>query len=113
MRRETQAERAEPRESEGEATFALHCRLHELRPEREYRFHPERRWRIDFAWPEKKIAVEIEGGVWQGGRHVRGSGYSKDLDKYNALALMGYRVLRFTTRMVKDGTAINTVREAL
>jgi hypothetical protein len=26
----------------------------------EYLFHPERKWRIDYCWPEQKLAVEIE-----------------------------------------------------
>lgn len=99
--------------SAGEATFAIHCQAFNLSPEREFRFHPGRRWRIDFAFPEHKIAVEIEGGIWSGGRHVRGSGYSKDLEKYNMLALNGWRLLRFSPQMVNSGMAIDTVREIL
>lgn len=75
-------------------------------PEREYKFHPKRRWRFDFAWPDYRIAAEIEGGVWSGGRHTRGSGFSKDCEKYNNAVLLGWRVLRFPTGAVHDGTAI-------
>jgi len=64
--------------------------------EDEHRFHPTRRWRFDFAWPSKKIAVEIEGGTWTGGRHTRGAGFQKDCEKYNAAAVLGWTVLRFT-----------------
>lgn len=64
-------------------------------PEREYRFHDTRRWRFDFAWPDQRVAVEMEGGVWSRGRHVRGHGYLSDLEKYNAATMLGWRVLRF------------------
>ena len=83
-------------------------------PETEYRFHSKRRWRFDFAWPGLMLAVEVEGGQWVNGRHNRaGAGYEGDLEKYNAAALAGWRVLRFSGDMVKDGRALATVLEAL
>lgn len=77
----------------------------------EYRFHPVRRWRFDFCWPAEKIAVEIEGGTWSGGRHTTGSGFKKDCEKYNHAAKMGFCVLRFTSDMVKSGEAIEWTKE--
>lgn len=62
---------------------------------REFRFHPERKWRFDAAWPEAKVAVELEGGIWSRGGHVRGSGYRRDMEKYNAAAALGWVVLRY------------------
>jgi len=59
------------------------------------------------------LLVEIEGAIYTGGRHVRGSGYEADLEKYNLAVLQGYRVLRFSPRMVRDGTALSIVEEAL
>ena len=70
-------------------------RLPELK--REYRFHPVRMWRFDFAYPDKKVAIECEGGVWTQGRHTRGAHYGQDCDKYNAAVLLGWKVLRYTT----------------
>jgi len=78
-------------------------------PVREYRFHPARRWRLDYAWPDFRLAVEIEGGVWINGRHTRGRGFLGDLEKYNELAMAGWSLLRFTPGQVKDGTAIQTI----
>ncbi len=78
-------------------------------PVREYRFHPARRWRLDYAWPDFRLAVEIEGGVWINGRHTRGRGFLGDLEKYNELAMAGWSLLRFTPKQVKDGTAIQTI----
>lgn len=74
-------------------------------PVTEYRFAPPRRWRFDYAWPAAKVALEIEGGTWTGGRHVRGKGYERDVEKYNAAALAAWTVLRVTTGMIRDGRA--------
>ncbi len=63
---------------------------------KEYKFHPERRWRIDYAHPAYRLAIEVEGGVWMGGRHTRSKGFIKDLEKYNELNLLGWTLLRFT-----------------
>ena len=70
-------------------------------PIREYRFAAPRRWRFDIAWPEKKVAIEIEGGVFIGGAHVRGVHYESDCEKYNAAAVRGWTVLRYTTGMLR------------
>lgn len=67
----------------------------------EYRFHPSRMWRADFAIPSAKILIEIDGGVWSGGRHTRGSGFVGDMEKLNAAAVLGYRVLRFQPKDCK------------
>jgi hypothetical protein len=97
--------------SKGEEAFALHCRVDGLKPVRELTFHPRRKWRFDFAFPDRMIAVEIEGGV--GGRHQRIGGFTGDCVKYNAAAALGWRVFRYTTAMVMDGTAINEINEVL
>ena len=65
-------------------------------PEPEYKFHKTRKWRIDYAWPEKRIALEIEGGVFTQGRHSRGVGMVNDMEKYNTLASEGWLLLRVT-----------------
>jgi len=66
-----------------------------------YKFHPKRKWEFDFAWPELKIAVEVEGGTWKFGRHNRPEGYEKDCEKYNAAIEEGWKVFRFTGRMIE------------
>jgi very-short-patch-repair endonuclease len=63
-------------------------------PVREHRFHAVRRWRFDYAWPSEKVALEVEGGVWTGGRHTRGAGFVGDMEKYNAATVAGWRVVR-------------------
>ena len=82
-------------------------------PVREHRFAPPRRWRFDYAWPAHRTALEIEGGVWAGGRHVRGRGYESDCEKYSEAALRGWRVLRVTPAMLRDGRALGLLERAL
>ena len=90
-----------------EETFALQIRgMKLLPPEREYTFASGGRWRFDFAWPDLRVAVEIEGGVWTNGGHNRGAAYVKNLEKYNTATLMGWRLFRFHEGTVYDGTAV-------
>ena len=97
-----------------EDTLLMHIHGYEMPPpEREYRFHPKRKWQFDFAWSEKKIAVEVEGATWINGRHTRGKGFENDCEKYNTAAVMGWKVLRFTRGMIENGVAIDTIRRAL
>ncbi len=82
-------------------------------PEREFVFHSKRKWRFDLAWPKLLIAVEVEGGIWVGGRHVRGEGYEADCEKYNEAQLAGWMVLRFTPGMIKRNKAGGVIEKAL
>lgn len=68
-------------------------------PETQYRFHPTRKWRFDFAWPAERVAVEIHGGTWQRGRsgHTGGAGVQRDADKARAATLLGWRLLAYTS----------------
>jgi very-short-patch-repair endonuclease len=79
----------------------------------EYKFHAGRKWRFDFAYPAMKIAVEIEGGTWSGGRHTRGSGYAEDANKYNHAAIDGWMVLRGDGGMIKSGALVRAVKAAI
>ncbi|MAF80093.1 hypothetical protein CL629_03385 [bacterium] len=69
-------------------------------PTREYRFHPTRKWRFDFAWVEEKIAVEVEGGIWNSGRHSRGYGMEADMEKYNEATSLGWKVFRISGKHI-------------
>lgn len=78
---------------------------------REYRFHPTRKFRFDYAIPSKKIAIEQEGGAWTNGRHTRGKGYTSDMEKYNLATSMGWRVLRFTPEQMMKTETINLIKK--
>lgn len=66
----------------------------------EHKFHPGRKWRIDFYFEngDRKVALEVEGGVHTGGRHTRGAGFESDMEKYNALAVAGIFLYRVTPK---------------
>ena len=79
--------------------FAVLCKDAGLpNPITEHRFHETRRWRIDYYFSCKgvRVALEVEGGVHTNGRHTRGAGFMKDMEKYNALAAAGIYLVRTT-----------------
>lgn len=59
----------------------------------EHRFYPARKWRFDYAWVAARIAIEVQGGIWTGGRHTRGAALVKEWEKLNTAAARGWRVL--------------------
>lgn len=75
-------------------------------PVEEHYFSESRKYRFDLAWPERMLAVEVEGGIWSRGRHNRPAGYEEDCRKYNYAQLEGWKVLRFTSDQVKRKEAI-------
>ena len=95
--------------NEFEAKLARELKTLKIEFEQEFEFHPKRKWRADFHLVGKKILVEVEGGIWSGGRHTRGKGYIGDMEKYNAATMMGFQVLRFSTDQVKSGLAIQQI----
>lgn len=82
-------------------------------PMRELEFHPTRKWRFDFAWPEAMLAAEVDGGEWVRGRHWRPGGVGADRDKAIAADRLGWTVLHFTGGEVKDGTALAKLSAAM
>lgn len=81
-------------------------------PEVEYRFHPERQWRFDFAWRDWKIALECQGGIFSNGGHVRGSKLIGEYEKLNAAAILGWRILYCTPQDISKGTVFAVLEEA-
>jgi very-short-patch-repair endonuclease len=102
-------------ESELEAIFAyqLRCQPTIPKPVREHVFHPTRKWRFDFAWPARLIAVEIEGAIHVEGRHTRGVTFQDDCEKYSEAALLGWLVLRATDAHLDNLTALRWLQTAL
>lgn len=68
----------------------------------EYRFDITRRFRFDYAIPEKMIGIEFEGIISEKSRHTTLTGYTRDTTKYNLAAVLGWKVLRYTALKYKD-----------
>lgn len=77
-------------------------------------FDPGRKFRFDFAWPDddRKLAVEVEGGIFTGKAHGSVSGILRDVEKYDLAMLAGWRILRVTPTMIDDGTALEMLEQA-
>lgn len=98
---------------EQDRLFRLICRELGERVEFEHRFHPTRKWRFDGAWPDRQIAVEIDGGYFVGGRHSRGTGQIADNEKINVAQSLGWSVYRFTPQQVQSGYFFKAIVEVL
>jgi very-short-patch-repair endonuclease len=102
-----------------EEALALQVRAYGLpAPVREYRFHPDRRYRADFAWPDAMLLVECEGFTagprgQAGGRHATLSGIRADCAKYNAAAEQGWTVLRYEREAIRCGEAVRQIERML
>lgn len=85
-------------------------------PQREKRFHDTRKWRFDFAYELRngaRLGIEVEGGIYAFGAHVRGNHYESDCEKYNEACLLGWDILRFTKNQIKTGYALSTIKRWL
>lgn len=94
--------------------FTIICKtnLH-VEAVKELQFYPKRRWRFDYAIPDCKIAIEVEGGAWTGGRHTRGAGFVSDMEKYNTGTLLGWRIFRVTPENLLKTETLEMLKQAI
>lgn len=83
--------------------------------EREHLFHSTRKWRLDFAWPEKKIGLEVHGAIWGGksGGHTSGKGRLRDMEKMNEAKINNWKVIEVASEHIKSGQAIDWLERLL
>jgi very-short-patch-repair endonuclease len=95
----------------------------------EYRFHGQRQWRIDYAIPGHRVAIEVEGGRFKkreytdkqtgekittiGGRHNSGTGFRNDMDKYNQLSCLGWLLIRTTPEELITAKTLDNIKECV
>jgi len=93
-------------------------------PVRQFRFaDPHRQYRVDFAWPDRDLAVEVDGGafVGRGGRgavmsRVAPVGHHQTVEDYrkrNLLNMLGWRLLAYQPDQIARGEALSEIELAL
>lgn len=92
-------------------------------PVREHRFHKTRQWRFDYAWPDELLALEVEGGIYghkkkdgsrsRVGAHSSVTGILRDIEKYNAAAADGWRILRVTPDQLLKVETLDLIKKSL
>lgn len=99
-----------------EQIFKQVCQTMRLpEPVPEFQFCEGRKWRIDFYFEAngRRVALEVEGGVYTGGRHTRISGFKSDIEKYNELSMAGIFLVRCTPEDLMKLKTLNAVKKTL
>ena len=97
-----------------ENILAYQMKAYGIDAEREVLFAKEilnRKWRADFKIGN--LLIEVDGGIWENGRHTRGKGFINDCEKYAEALCLGYWVLRIPGSWVKSGKGIDYIRRAI
>ena len=79
----------------------------------EYKFCPTRKWPFDLAWVDSKLALEVDGGNWVKGAHVRPARILKTQEKENTAAGMGWRILHCEPSALASQQTIDYIKAAL
>lgn len=95
-------------------------------PELEFKFHPERKWRFDFAWPDwgmsnglktdicsGSVALEVDGGIWIKGGHNRGAQMLKTWEKENEAVARGWRIIRCEPKSLCTQATVDLIKRCL
>lgn len=82
-------------------------------PAQEFRFYAPRLWRADFCWPNERLILEVQGGIFVNGRHSRGAALLREWDKLNTAAGLGFRVIYTQPADLLSVATIVFIRAAL
>lgn len=82
-------------------------------PVRQHFYAPPRKLRADFAWPERRLLVEVQGGVFNRKAHGSITGVLADIDRLNAATIAGWHMLRFVPDQVKNGSALAVIESVI
>jgi len=101
-----------------EEEFAFQCRAFKLPPPIEQYYFAKslgRRFTADFAWPQYRLLVEVQGGIFRpgGGAHSHPLNVERDIEKAQYIALLGLMLLPITPKNLKSGLAIELTQRIL
>ncbi len=86
-------------------------------PVYEHQFCLERKWRFDLAFlpfaPGNRVAIEVQGGLWTKGAHVRPARMIAEFEKWNTAASMNWRILFVTPDQLMTAATADLVRRCL
>ena len=68
----------------------------------EHRYHKTRMWRFDYAHLDTNVAIELDGGLFTGGGHVRPQHVQDTCDKKNEAILAGWVVFTLGTGIITE-----------
>lgn len=79
----------------------------------EYKFS-RRRFRFDFCCPESKVAIELQGGIWQAkSGHNTGQGIASDYEKLNLAQSLGWQVYLLTADTYHQPENLQAIARAI
>jgi len=107
--------RAEAQADRGalESRLELALRAAGIEHLREHRL-PGREFRWDFAFPEARLMVEVQGGIWRAkGAHNTGAAITRDCEKAAYAAMHGWRTFGVTAAQIKSGEAVQWIAAAI
>lgn len=94
--------------------FAQTCEQFGLpKPVAEFKWHPTRKFRADYAWPEHRVLLELQGGVYTFGKHGRGSGIVKDMEKVSEASALGWLTIQILPKDLMSVKTTNYVKQAI
>jgi hypothetical protein len=108
-----QKTREDPRQRQ--ALLTALCKAHGVpEPIYEYEFARSigRNWRWDMCW-EGWLALECQGGIFIGGRHVQGAALLKEQEKINNGVLLGWSCMFCTPADLNSGAIFPLIKKAL
>jgi hypothetical protein len=96
-------------------------------PTAEYKFHPTRKWRIDYLFTNYgiKVGLEVEGGIYGKGPKCKCCGrkavaghtsierLKNDIEKYNEITCAGIRLIRVQPENLMKKETIQLIKRAL